>query len=85
MTTERRPNCCRDDGDGGRDQDDRQHRAQRPERIGGQEPGRNRRFVCRAPGTNGRTDSPISAMSGPLFGSVPPKVSSSPRPSPVTQ
>jgi hypothetical protein len=36
-------------------------------------------------GTNGRTDSPIRAMIGPLFGSVPPKVSSSPKPSPVIQ
>src|ERR1700722_4512671 len=27
-------------------------------------------------GTNGRTESPIRAMTGPLFGSVPPKVNS---------
>ena len=36
-------------------------------------------------GTRGNTDSPISAMSGPLLGSVPPKVNSSPTASPVTQ
>ena len=36
-------------------------------------------------GTNGRTESPIRAMIGPLFGSVPPNVSSSPKPSPVIQ
>ena len=36
-------------------------------------------------GTSGRTESPISAMSGPLLGSVPPKVRTSPRPWPVTQ
>ena len=36
-------------------------------------------------GTRGNTDNPINAMSGPLLGSVPPKVSNSPTPSPVTQ
>ena len=36
-------------------------------------------------GTKGRTESPMRAMIGPLFGSVPPKVSSFPKPSPVTQ
>ena len=32
-------------------------------------------------GTSGKTDSPINAMIGPLFGSVPPNVSTSPNPS----
>ena len=36
-------------------------------------------------GTRGRTDNPINAMIGPLFGSVPPNVSTSPSPCPVTQ
>src|ERR1700722_16161874 len=36
-------------------------------------------------GTNGRIETPMRAMMGPLLGSVPPKVSSSPSPCPVTQ
>src|ERR1700677_4336697 len=36
-------------------------------------------------GTKGRIESPMRAMMGPLLGSVPPKVSSSPSPCPVTQ
>ena len=36
-------------------------------------------------GTSGRTDNPMRATIGPLLGSVPPKVSSSPSPSPVIQ
>src|SRR5580698_8073332 len=37
------------------------------------------------PGTMGQTDRPIRAIKGPLLGSVPPKVKSSPNPWPVTQ